>query len=130
MPLPRRADSVNYFLLGSAAIICIFHLAVGDVAGGREESRHLAHFHFVSPQLLDGGAGLADRVCADLEPNSAASISRRRLSVIMSHISSGYHTKGQETSFGCVKTSITASFIPNWLRERLAARTGGRKSPF
>lgn len=44
MPLPRRADSVNYFLLGSAAIICIFHLAVGDVAGGREESRHLTHF--------------------------------------------------------------------------------------
>lgn len=37
MLLPRRADSVNYFLLGSAAIICIFHLAVIDVAGGREE---------------------------------------------------------------------------------------------
>lgn len=34
MLLPRRADSVNYFLLGSAAIICIFHLAVIDVAGG------------------------------------------------------------------------------------------------
>ena len=39
MLLPRRADSVNYFLLGSAAIICIFHLAVIDVAGGRGEGR-------------------------------------------------------------------------------------------
>lgn len=36
MPPPPRADGVNYFLLGSAAIICIFHLAVLDVAGGRE----------------------------------------------------------------------------------------------
>lgn len=53
MLLPRRADSVNYFLLGSAAIICIFHLAVVDVAGGREESRARDTFHFVSQQLLD-----------------------------------------------------------------------------
>lgn len=51
MLLPRRADSVNYFLLGSAAIICIFHLAVIDVAGGREEDeRDRNTFHFV-PQL-------------------------------------------------------------------------------
>lgn len=51
MLLPWRADSVNYFLLGSAAIICIFHLAVIDVAGGREENEHDRNaFHFV-PQL-------------------------------------------------------------------------------
>lgn len=51
MLLPRRADSVNYFLLGSAAIICIFHLAVIDVAGGREENeRDRNTFHF-APQL-------------------------------------------------------------------------------
>lgn len=36
--LPLRADSINYFLLGLATIICIFHLAVMDVAGGREET--------------------------------------------------------------------------------------------
>lgn len=54
MLLPRRADSVNYFLLGSAAIICIFHLAVIDVAGGREEDeRDRNTFHFV-PQLSGG----------------------------------------------------------------------------
>lgn len=52
MLLPRRADSVNYFLLGSAAIICIFHLAVIDVAGGREESGR-GGAHFVSQQLWD-----------------------------------------------------------------------------
>lgn len=39
MPLPPRADGVNYSLLGRAAIICIFHLAVLHVAGGREEGR-------------------------------------------------------------------------------------------
>lgn len=33
MRLPRRADSLNYFLLVSAAIICIFHFAGTDVAG-------------------------------------------------------------------------------------------------
>lgn len=72
MPLPRRADSVNYFLLGSAAIICIFHLAVGDVAGGREESGTSHTFHFVSPQLLDGGDGFTDRVSRILTLSSAA----------------------------------------------------------
>lgn len=39
MLLPPRADGVNYSLLGSAAVICIFHLAVLHVAGGREEGR-------------------------------------------------------------------------------------------
>lgn len=56
MLLPRRADSVNYFLLGSAAIICIFHLAVIDVAGGREEGGGGGGgggAHFVSQQLWD-----------------------------------------------------------------------------
>lgn len=56
MLLPRRADSVNYFLLGSAAIICIFHLAVIDVAGGREGGREEGGgggAHFVSQQLWD-----------------------------------------------------------------------------
>lgn len=53
MLLPPRADGVNYFLLGSAAIICIFHLAVLDAAGGREEG-HGNTFHFVS-QLSDKG---------------------------------------------------------------------------
>lgn len=33
MRRPRTADSLNYFLLVSAAIICIFHLAGIDVAG-------------------------------------------------------------------------------------------------
>lgn len=33
--LPERADSVNYFLLASALIICIFHVVSIDVAGGR-----------------------------------------------------------------------------------------------
>ena len=32
MPLPPRAHSLNYFLLGSPVIICIFHLAGVDVA--------------------------------------------------------------------------------------------------
>lgn len=50
MLLPRRADSVNYFLLGSAAIICIFHLAVIDVAGGGGGG---GGAHFVSQQLWD-----------------------------------------------------------------------------
>lgn len=45
MLLPRRADSVNYFLLGSVAIICIFHLAVIDVAGGREERLFTLSLH-------------------------------------------------------------------------------------
>lgn len=51
MLLPPRADDVNYFLLGSPAIICIFHLAVLDAAGGREDGRRNT-FHFVS-QLSD-----------------------------------------------------------------------------
>lgn len=63
MLLPRRADSVNYFLLGSAAIICIFHLAVIDVAGGREEDeRDRNTFHFV-PQLSGGKKRDSRTVC-------------------------------------------------------------------
>lgn len=34
IPAAPTADSPNYFLLESAAIICIFHLAVVDVCWG------------------------------------------------------------------------------------------------
>lgn len=50
MRLPRRADSPNYFLLVSAAIICIFHLAGIDVAGGVFLGGE--GFNFVSTEIV------------------------------------------------------------------------------
>lgn len=71
MRLPRRADSLNYFLLVSAAIICIFHLAGIDIAGFFWGEGGGA-FNFVLTKIvcyLEDGPVTAS-VCADFSDNS------------------------------------------------------------
>lgn len=121
MRLPRRADSVNYFLLGSAAIICIFHLAVIDVAGGREESRRVRHFSLCVATTFWMGIKKKkrkrkmDSLTAWVSADYWWWLTASALNITGALMQKGQRTVLKKLTVVLAKTSIISSFILNWL---------------